>query len=453
MDSKKLASRWYKLTPHPAQQALQRDRVRFKVAPCGRRSGKSECAKRHVVREAMRAPGKYAVCAPTRDQVRRIFWQDLKALSFAPLLPERPLEADLILRFPNTSEIHLVGLDQPARIEGVSWSGIVIDELASVKRDAWALNVRPALDTFDPSRGGELAWAMLVGTPEGVGNTFHELAEYARTSGDPDWKLYHWKSAEILPAAVIDAARRSLSAMQFAQEYEAEFAFATGRIYADYGDLNLTQEVASPHEQLLFAHDFNYTPMSSCIAVRRGPSFVVLDEIILRSATARMSALEFVERYKNHKNRNVIVYGDPAGRAGEKHGLASNYTEMEQVLRQGGWTVERRVRAAAPAIVDRHNAVRAMICNAAGERRLFVNPKTCPYVHKGLSTVSLKEGANGKPGSSFLEEPSDYQHVTTAVGYMVERECPVRPEQRKLEAVPKPLHHWPAAGQWGPRTR
>ena len=79
----------------------------------------------------------------------------------------------------------------------------------------------------------------------------------------------------------------------------------------------------------------------------------------------------------------------------------------------------KKVKPAAPAIKDRQNAVRAKICNANGERALFVNPSKAKYAHKGLATVQTKKG------SSFLEDVSDYQHITTAIGYMVDYEWPV----------------------------
>jgi hypothetical protein len=169
----------------------------------------------------------------------------------------------------------------------------------------------------------------------------------------------------------------------------------------------------------MWHHDFNFTPMSSGIGVRRGNDFYILDEIVLQSAVARQSALEFVEKFKNHQNRSVIIYGDPAGRAGEKHGHASDYTEMEQVLRANNWTVTRKVKNAAPAIKDRQNAVRAKIKNAKGEVSLFVNIEKAKYVHKGFATVQIKKG------STFLEEDSEYQHITTAVGYCVDYEWPI----------------------------
>jgi hypothetical protein len=422
--------RWYPLTEHSVQTELVNDKVRFKVVPAGRRSGKTERAKRFVVREAMREPGPYFVAAPTRDQVKRIYWQDLKRLCFTSVLGDRSVsESELQIRLPNGSTISLVGLDQPQRMEGVLWIGGIIDEIADVREGAWQENISPALDTFNPLRPDYRPWCWLIGVPDGL-NHYFEMAEYARTSGDTDWKLYTWKSADILPPDVIEAAKRRMSPRQYRQEYEASFETASGRVYEDYGPHNYTKEVIKSHEQIMWHHDFNFTPMSSGIGVRRGNDFYILDEIILTSATSRQSAIEFVEKYKNHANRKVIVYGDPAGRAGEKHGHASDYTEMEQVLRANNWQVERRVKSAAPAIKDRQNSVRAKIRNAAGETSLFVNIEKAKYAHKGLATVQIKKG------STFLEEDSDYQHITTAIGYCVDHEWPLRPDRPNVDAKP-----------------
>src|SRR4030065_1077007 len=125
--------RWYPLRDHPVQLALVRDKVRFKVVPAGRRSGKTERVKRFVVREARREPGQYFVAAPTRDQVKRIYWNDLKRLSFTSVLPDKPSESELIIKYPNGSTISLIGLDQPPRMEGSFWTGGAIDEIADVE--------------------------------------------------------------------------------------------------------------------------------------------------------------------------------------------------------------------------------------------------------------------------------------------------------------------------------
>jgi len=414
--------RWYRLIDHPVQTDLihaVENGVRFPVVPAGRRSGKTERAKRFVAKMAMKNPGEmYFIAAPTRDQTKKIYWSDMKKLCLTSLCSKPPSETELIIFLDNGTQVQLIGLDRPERIEGVFWSGGVIDEIADVKQEAWEANIRPALDTFNPTRPDYKAWCWLIGVPDGL-NHYYEMAQYAETANDPDWKLFHWKSSEILPAETIAAAKRQMSPKQYKQEYEASFETASGRIYEDYSKDNYTSEIILPHEQLLWYHDFNFTPLSSGIGVRRKDSLYLLDEIILTSAVSRQSALEFVDKYRTHQNREVIIYGDPAGKAGEKHGHASDYTEMEKVLRDNGWTFKRRVKPAAPAIKDRQNAVRAKIKNAAGEVSLFVNAKQAPYTHKGLATTQLKEG------SSFLEAESDYQHITTAIGYMTDVEFPV----------------------------
>ncbi len=115
----------------------------------------------------------------------------------------------------------------------------------------------------------------------------------------------------------------------------------------------------------------------------------------------------------------MLIYGDPAGRAGEKHGQVSSYIEIEDMLKSNGWKFERKVKKAAPAIRDRQNAVRAKILTASGDVGLFVNPAKAKYADKGLATVQLKKG------STFLEEDGDYQHITTAIGYMIDYDYPI----------------------------
>lgn len=415
-------ARWYQLKDHEVQLRLLRaveDGVRFPIVPAGRRSGKTERAKRFLARQAMWYPGeKYFAAAPTYNQAKKIWWDDMKQLTLSCMHPRKPSESELKIYLPNGTEIHIIGLDQPQRIEGINWTGGVIDEIADVKGEALQANIMPALNTVNPTRPYYRAWCWFIGVPDGL-NHYYDMAEYARTANDPDWALFHWTSEEILPPDVIEAAKRTMSRKQYNQEYRASFETASGRIYEDYSRDNFTTEQIYPHEALHWTHDQNFTPLSSAIVVIRDGVPFFLDEIVLESAVSRQSAVEFVEKYKAHKNKTVYIYGDPAGRAGEKHGHKSDYTEIEDVLRLNGWKFERRVRPAHPAIKDRQNAVRAMIKNAKGDVRLRVNPRTAVWCHKGLSTVQLQTG------SSFQEDQKNqYQHITTAIGYFIDWHWP-----------------------------
>lgn len=416
-------NRWYPLIDHDVQLSLLNavpSGIRFPIVPAGRRSGKTERFKRFLSKEAMKNPNeKYFAAAPTRDQAKKIFWDDLKLMTFSSTHPKQPSETELKIFMPNGSEIHVLGLDKPQRIEGINWTGGGIDEIADVKSESVDANIMPALNTVDPRRPDYRAWCWFLGVPDGL-NHYYDMACLAESGLDPNYELFHWKSWEILPDDVIESAKRTMSKKQFNQEYGASFETASGRIYEDYSRKNHTSEEIKPHEQLMWHHDFNYTPLSSGIAVKRDKGIFILDEIILESAIAQNSAQEFVERYKDHENKNVLIYGDPAGKAGEKHGQVSSYIEIEDILKSNGWKFQRRVKAAAPSIRDRQNSVRAKILNAKGEISLFINPSKANYVDKGLSTVQLKKG------STFLEEDGEYQHITTAIGYMIDYEFPVR---------------------------
>lgn len=422
-------SRWLTLIDHPVQKALVEavsKGVRFPIVPAGRRSGKTERAKRFTARQAMTlSEEKYFLAAPTYGQAKKIWWDDIKALTLSATHSQRPSESDLKIFMPNGTEIHIIGLDQPQRIEGINWTGGVIDEIADVKEEALQANIMPALNTVDPRRPNYRAWCWFIGVPDGL-NHYYDLAEYARIHGvgstradDLDYQLFHWKSEEILPADVIESAKRTMSKKQYNQEYCASFETASGRIYEDYSGKNYTDATILPHEALHWTHDQNFTPLSSAVAVVRDGVPYFCDEIVLESAISKQAALEFIDKYKNHQNKLVYIYGDPAGRSGEKHGHRSDYTDIEDVLRLNNWKYERRVKPAHPAIKDRQNAVRAKICNAKEEISLFVNPIKAPWCHKGLATVQLQKG------SSFQEDQKNqYQHITTAIGYFVDYHWP-----------------------------
>lgn len=412
--------RWYKLKDHPVQLDLVNDDVRFKVVPAGRRSGKTERAKRYIIKQALKNPNEqYFVAAPTRDQVKKIYWGDLKKLMPESQQLKKPSETELTLYFKNGTTIVLIGLDKPERIEGTFWSGGIIDEIADIKSDAWEANISPALDTYNPSRPDYQAWCWLIGVPDGL-NHYYEMATYAETSNDPEWKLYHWKSSDILPAKTIEAAKRRMSRKQYLQEYEASFETATGRVYEDYSKDNYTDKVYDDTRPIIWCHDFNYTPLSSAILQEYDNQSYVVDEIILESAVSENAAIEFVDRYKDAKIKQVILYGDAAGRAGEKHNQDSDWTIIKDYLTKNGWKVTDRVPKSNGLIKDGQNTLRARICNATGERNFFVNPSKCKYADKGLATTQLKDG------STFQEKDSDYQHITTALRYYTAVRFPIK---------------------------
>jgi len=394
----------------PKQKKYMYSQTRFNVAPCGRRSGKTHIAKLRCQIKAATSEGLYFIAAPTYAQVKRIYWKDMKTLLKTATVHKS--ESDLIITIDNGSEVHLIGLDKPERIEGTPWTWGILDEFADTKAQAWDENISPALDTEGLETGADI-----IGVPDGL-NHFFDVSEYARSEQDSDWTFHTWHSSEVLSDKKVEAAKRRLDHRTYRQEYEASFETASGRVYDNYSNNNHTTREFTPGT-IYWSHDFNFLPMSSFIAQVEGDNVFAVDEIVLEHAVARDAATEFVERYKDYTQCPVILYGDASGRVGEKHGQISNYVEIETILRAAGFKVKRKVPLANPSIKDGQNSLRAKILNASGERTFHVNPAKCPILDKGLKTVQLKKG------STFIEDETNAaQHITTAARYFTNVEFP-----------------------------
>ena len=191
-------------------------------------------------------------------------------------------------------------------------------------------------------------------------------------------------------------------------------------VYPEYGDGNLAGVSFDPGRDVIWTHDFNFTPLSSVILqTDKDGNVYAVDEIVLSSAVAKQAAVEFCERYAGFRGI-VYLYGDASGHVGEKHGHASDYVTLEQELRRNGFRVQQKVPRTNPAIKDGQASLNAKICDAMNTRSFFVNKGKCPMLHKGLSTLKLKGG------STFQEEDAEYQHITTAVRYYTAVEFPIK---------------------------
>ena len=85
LTSRRLTVRWTRMRFHRPQFAVRKSTARGRVMDCGRRSGKTELAKRILVSHLLdKIPGcrkpRYVVAAPTQEQAVEIFWEDLLEL-------------------------------------------------------------------------------------------------------------------------------------------------------------------------------------------------------------------------------------------------------------------------------------------------------------------------------------------------------------------------------------
>jgi hypothetical protein len=234
------------------------------VVAAGRRSFKTETTKRILLIGDKHHEGAFArdgkrffYALPTRDQAKRNVWSDLKNLTRARWT-RQPSESELIIWVRTDdggeAEIHLVGMDKPARIEGSMWHGGVMDEYADMKPGVWAEHVQPV--TADTG-----AWIVFIGVPDfraAGGKDFKDLFDSAQRGDSPEWAAFSWKSADVLELEIIAEAKRTMSGPIYLQEYEASFETAPGRAYGSFSVTTHVKPVAYRADlPTLVSLDFN----------------------------------------------------------------------------------------------------------------------------------------------------------------------------------------------------
>lgn len=422
-----ITPRWTELRAVEPQQLYLNSMHRFNVVPAGRRSGKTECAKRKLVIRALSLPGmpgasrfpdpNYFCAAPTRDQAKRIYWSDLKLLIPKKLVKSFS-ETELVIKTVIGSSISVVGMDKPERIEGSPWDGGILDEYGNMKASAWGANVRPAL----ADRNG---WCDLIGVPEGR-NHYYDVAEFAKAQhkefgDDSEWAHFHWKSSLILSEKEIEAAKRDLDELTFQQEYEGSFINFTGRAYYAYGEENKAALKYEPGVPIGICFDFNVDPGIAAI-VQEGmlPNGLVgtkcIGEIwIPQNSNTMMVCKRIVEDWGDHGGE-VHVYGDATGGQRRTSATAgSDWDIVREILREKfGAKLRWRVPRANPTERARVNVTNKRIKNAVGEIRLMVDVSKAPNLSRDFDGVRLIEGGTGE-----LDKNSDKRltHLSDAVGY------------------------------------
>jgi hypothetical protein len=429
MNGRKFPVKLIDLTP--IQRSFLLDTHRFITIPAGRRSRKTLIGKRKILIAALENEGCcYFMGAPTEDQARSIFWNDL--LSDTYYSRKSKNATSLTVELLNGSMIKVAGLDKPERIEGRPWDGCLITESANIRPNAWPENIRPAL----ADRGG---FAILEGVPEGL-NWFYDKCIEASGGALPttipggvmqenheskEWIYYSWFSSDVLPEAEIISMRNELDERTFRQEAEASFEGYGGRAYYNFSKDNLKMVEYRDDIHVHMGMDFNVNPMTATLSHIYGDEVHQFGEIYLpHSNTHEM--IEEIESYsdgwngtgKKIKRGQVIIYPDSTGRA-----MKSSATRSDiGLLEKAGFQV--KARAANPREKDRIMSMNCIMKAASGKVRYYVNPKTCPKTIRDYNKVGRENDGRIKKDKEAMQ--GGLTHISDAQGYLIHYNFPVK---------------------------
>jgi len=413
---------------------------RFRVLVAGRRFGKTFLALAELLTAVYGKPDTIAwYLGPDRKQAKRIVWKPLKRATKL-WWAKRPNESELIIELRGGGMIQVLGAKDYDSLRGPGLDFAVLDEYAQMSPLVWTEVVRPMLS--DRGRDGH---ALFIGSPAGLNHFYTLHGDACDPTNAGSWAAFKFTTLEggnVRPEE-IEAARRDLDEKTFRQEYEASFETYAGRMYYAFSRAtNVANVEFNPNYPVLWAMDFNVTPLCSVICQRIGATLNIIDEIVLLDSGTLSACNEFRRRTIDWRQARrasawdeefqqgplpVIVYGDPAGQARHTGADKTDHQQVKEFFRRSetDYAMEWRIDSAPPRVKARVTATNARLTNYNGQHAVFVNPR-CKKTIADLEQVIWKLDGN----RNVLPEPDktnpDLTHLSDALSYLVWHEWPIR---------------------------
>ncbi len=406
-------ARWPQLKYHAAQQALWRCRSRFVYVPAGRASGKTELSMRRLIRYLpVRKPWSdplYFFAGPTYAQAKRIAWSKLLKLCPKSWIADIS-KSELTITTIFGSQLFLVGLDKPERMEGIQVDGGVIDENCDIKPGTFDLSILPTLTW----RNG---WVWRIGVPKRFGPgaaEFRTRFEAAQAGDLPDSEGFMWPSSEIVPSEMLEYARSAMDTRDYAEQFEASWLSASGGIFHAFDkEYNCRPCTYDPSVPILVGSDFNVNPHCSVLCHLKGDTLEVFAELFLRNSNTPHMLGVLTKKYADHKG-GWQFYGDATGRARKSSASKSDYVHIASnvILQAMGRSLH--YLKSNPPVADRFAAANARLCDGEGSMHAYIDPR-CTHLITDLEVRTLKTSGD-----------SDIGHMSDALSYLFYRKWPLR---------------------------
>jgi len=434
--------RWTPLKYHAKQAAAFHSTTKFINLPCGRGSGKTELARRKIVLSLMqRKPWRkpiYFYALPTYNQAKRVAWKELM-----DLIPKYWIDPkngghanimDMHIKTIFGSELYVLGMDMPQRIEGAQYDGGVVDEACDQKPGSFDLSIKPALTWRD-------GWVWRIGVPKrtGIGSREFKLAcDFGNDPANIDTETYSWPSSDILDPIKLEGYKKSMDPKDYNEQFNASWEQAGGLIFYTFKEhIHIKDSICQyqPHLPLYIGMDFNVDPMCWVVCQIRenhpicpGEKLLVaLDEVFIRNTNTPESLNMLYKKYAFHKER-VYFCGDAASHQRRTSASISDYLHIVN-FKPANWT-DRKVLIPNknPGLADRFSVCNSVIQSAEGTVRFYVHSK-CKRLIDDLNYRAYKEG------TSDPNDQDDAGHMTDALGYLMYSQFPMRVGKPKSQSI------------------
>lgn len=305
------------------------------------------------------------------------------------------------------------------RLIGLNASHITLDEFDTTKAEIAYLAFERLLGRL---RAGNVRQMNIVSTPEGFRAMYQIFVADVRDNPDRAAQRRLIKARSIdnhyLPADFIQTMFAGYDEKLIQAYIYGEFVnLKSGVVYHKYDpDMNDSNQTIEPGETLYIGQDFNVGKMASVVYVERDNGWHAVAEITDGFDTPDVISKMQAAWQSKEDYHPIIIYPDASGK--NRKSVTASKTDIS-LLEDAGFEV--RASAANPAVKDRINAANALLCNAKGERRLFVNRQACPV----FSDCLLRQAWSEKTGEPEKGGANDPSHMNDAGTYPIVYEFPI----------------------------
>lgn len=332
---------------------------------------------------------------------------------------------DLGIRFTwrkMDAELHLLDVEGQPTIIGRTTERSSVDRLRGIEIGSWwADEVRDAnryaVDVVFGrlrSRQVDRPRYLWTSTPNGFDHIYERHVE----RGDGNYRLITAASDDNphLSSDYLENVLGSYDPEMARQERGGEFvAVGIGAAYHAFEREHHVIDATVEPGDVVLSCDFNIGRMAWIVCQpRSGGEVHALAEITGHDVYDTAETLvEWIDA--NADGQRLVIHGDPAGNSRD-HAGRTDYARMREALTAAGVAHVVKVASAHPRQRDRVNAVNALLCNAKGVRRLFID-RSCDALRRDLEQVRWLDTGKG------LDKTDErLTHATDALGYYVHAE-------------------------------
>ena len=218
------------------QLNVLQDPHRFKTIVWHRKAGKTTMSLIEMLRQSQIRIGTYWIVFPFLDEGRDTVWNGMLFKVIPEDMIAKRNENYMSIKFKNGSYLRLKGADHPESLRGPNVVGIILDEFAKQKLEAWQI--------MSPMITAPKGWAWFISTPVGK-NHLYDYFNRGNSLKNPQWKSWYLKASEsgIIDQSELEREYGDLGPEQYSQEYECAWLEGAGQVFRGVGEIiNSTPE-------------------------------------------------------------------------------------------------------------------------------------------------------------------------------------------------------------------